>query len=175
MNLVELPAKDGDGALRAIIETPRGSTVKIKYEPGLGIFEFGRPLVLGVVYPFDWGFIPSTLAPDGDPLDVMVVHDASTYPGVVIPTKPIGVVRVSQRVSQRKKKSGRERNDRVIAVPAYEPRFEHVDDVGKRTKKELEEFFVSAVLLEDKAVRIEGWGGPEEARLLVRKAEKARR
>src|SRR5215469_3562453 len=93
-NLVHLPSYTKSAALRVVIETPGRSVVKIRYDPAEEVFEFSRPLVLGVVYPYDWGFIPSTLAPDGDPLDVMVYHDGTTYPGVVIACTVVGAVRL---------------------------------------------------------------------------------
>ena len=169
MNLEKLRLRDSDGDLQAVVETPRGSTTKLKYEPELETFVFSRPLVLGVAYPYDWGFFPSTVAADGDPLDVMVMHDATTHPGVVIPCQPIGVVRVSQKA----KKRGRERNDRVIAVPSYEPRFEDIADVGKRVQKELQAFFQSAVLLENKGVRSRAGAARKRARALIAAAERA--
>ena len=67
-DLARLSARDDAGALRVIVESPAGSRVKLKYEPDLGAFTVSRPLVLGVVYPFDWGFVPGTHGPDGDPL-----------------------------------------------------------------------------------------------------------
>jgi inorganic pyrophosphatase len=170
MTLIDLPTRDDEGTLRAVVETPRGSTVKIKYEPSLGTFAVSRPLVLGVSYPYDWGFFPSTRAPDGDPLDVMIVHDATTYPGVVIPCRSIGLVKVTQK---KKEGGGRERNDRVIAVPRREHRFGSGHKITERVKEELEQFFVSAVLMEDKKIRVEGWEGPHEAEAAIRKAQQA--
>jgi inorganic pyrophosphatase len=168
VNLDELPTRDDSGVPRAVIETPRGSMAKLKYEPSLGAFLFSRPLVLGVVYPYDWGFFPSTLAPDGDPLDVMVIHDAESYPGVVISCKLVGLVKVTQQGER-----GRVRNDRVIAVPSRAPRLGSAPRLARRFRDELEEFFVNAVFMENKKLRIEGWGGAEQARVALRKAEQA--
>ena len=70
-----------------------------------------KPLIAGLTYPYDWGFIPSTEADDGDPLDVLIIHEAATYPGLVLACKPIGVLEVEQ-VNMGKK----ERNDRLFVV-----------------------------------------------------------
>jgi inorganic pyrophosphatase len=150
-----------------VVESPRGSKLKRKFETDLGIFTVSRPLVLGVSYPFDWGFVPSTKAEDGDPLDAMVLLDAPTYPGVVVACEPIGVVRVEQK---KKTGRGRERNDRIIASPVQAPRFDGLRDgrkLPKRARDEIERFFLAAVTLEGKDVELLGWGTPREARALV--------
>ena len=127
-NLVTLPARDADGGLNGVVEVPRGARAKIKYEPDLDTFRFDRPLVLGAEYPYDWGFIPSTIAEDGDPLDAMVYHDIPTHPGVVIPSKAIGVVRLTQKIKGEKRK----RNDRIIVVPAQEKRWSDATTLERR-------------------------------------------
>src|ERR1700761_9213739 len=73
-----------DNLVRVVIETPKGAAAKFSYEPKADIFEFGRPLPAGIIYPYDWGFIPSTLGDDGDALDGLVVHHTVTAPGIVI-------------------------------------------------------------------------------------------
>lgn len=167
-NLASLSTRDAKGALRAVVETPRGLSVKLTYNEELEAFELSRPLALGIVYPYDWGFFPSTRAPDGDPLDVMMVHDAATYPGVVIACKPLGVVRLSQK----SKTGGRERNDRIIAVPRNAPRFDDACGLSPRVQKELQQFFVAAVFLAGKEVLVEGWDGAEQAEEVIVAAEK---
>lgn len=78
--LLKLPTWADDEHVFAVVETPRGSTCKLDFHSELGVFTFAKPLMAGLSYPFDWGFVPSTKAPDGDPLDVLIIHDARTIP-----------------------------------------------------------------------------------------------
>src|SRR5436189_4396972 len=98
-----LPARSKEGAFRVVVESPRDSKLKVKYDPELRAFTFSRPLIMGLRYPYDWGFIPGTAAPDGDPLDAMVFSDLPSFPGVVIECRALGVVRLKQN---RKSASG---------------------------------------------------------------------
>lgn len=162
-DLMRLPTRDGAGALHVVVETPAGSRVKLKYARELQAFTLSRPLVLGVVYPFDWGFVPSTKAADGDPVDVMIVADVATYPGVVIPCRPLAVLEVEQNA----KAGGRERNDRIVAQPVKAHRTAPLSD---RMREELEAFFLATATLEDKDLRLLGWGDGAAADALVRAA-----
>jgi inorganic pyrophosphatase len=112
-------------------------------------------------------FVPSTRADDGAPLDEMVLFDAPTWPGSVIPSTPIGVVRLTQREG---KKSERERNDRIIAVPATDPRYKNVRQLPKRVRQELEQFFITASEMSDKKVVVDGWEGPKAERRVIEDA-----
>jgi inorganic pyrophosphatase len=130
---------------------------------------------MGLRYPYDWGFIPGTAAPDGDPLDAMIFSDAPTFPGVVIECRALGVIRLKQN---RKLASGRERNDRLIAVPVKMPRFEdfrNPSDLPLRWRQELEEFFLAATRFERKDAKILGWSSAAAGERLVERSIAARR
>src|SRR5690348_8730649 len=134
--IAQLAAYDSGGALRAVIESPRGSAVKLKYDPELGVMTYGRPLPLGLQFPCEWGFVPGTRAEDGDPLDVLVLTDAPTFPGTVIVCRPIGVIEVEQD----DRRGGRQRSDRVVAVALADKRAEPLQryaDVSARVRAEL--------------------------------------
>jgi inorganic pyrophosphatase len=170
-NLLHLPPRNAAGAFHVVVESPRGSAAKLKYDPQLEAFTFSRPLVAGLTYPFEWGFVPGTLAPDGDPLDAAVLLDVPTnpglWPGVVLPCRALGVVKLTQR---RKNQPGREHNDRVIAVPVKAPRageLEDADHLPARVRQEIEQFFLQVTLFEGKEVQIEGWEGPKAAEALI--------
>ena len=108
-----------------------------------------------------WGFIPSSRAEDGDPLDVLIIHDAGTYPGLLLRCKPIGILEVLQTSKGRE-----ERNDRIFAVPDRSPFEGDLQDVRrlpKRAIEELEKFFVATDALEDKKLKFLGWRGPTRA------------
>jgi len=167
MNLEKLPTRDDDGAFYVVVESPRGSPVKLKYQADLDAFTVSRPLMLGLTYPFDWGFVPSTRVDDGDPLDAMVLWDVPTAPGVVVPCRAVAVVRVEQDA---KNKGRRERNDRVLAVPIASARGAEIhgpEDIGERVRKELERFFVAATGFSGKSPKVLGWGDASEAEALV--------
>lgn len=166
--LDRLPHRDSEERIHVVIETPRGSGVKLRYDPELKTFVFHKPLPRGVAYPFDWGFVPSTRAPDGDPLDAMVLFDGATFPGVVIPARPIGVVRIVQRSKNGKS----EENDRVITVPADNDQYQHADDIAKQLKIDLERFFVLVGKLSHAEVEVTGWDGPKKALQCIEAAAK---
>ena len=173
--LLTLPAFDDRGAIHVVVESPRGSSSKFKYDPALGAMTLSRPLTHGVVYPHDWGFVPSTRMADGDPLDAMIVWDGISYPGVVLTCRAIGVLQVEQT---NKESGARERNDRLAVLPVDAPRWgdvKSVADLGERTRSELEQFFRTAVAFEGKQLEILGWTGPSAAMNLVRSAVKTGR
>ena len=172
-NLHKLPAWNPEGKLVCVVESPRGARAKFKYDPELKVFTLNRALILGIAYPYDWGFIPSTMAEDGDPLDVMIFHDVPTFPGVVMACEPIGALLVTQKKSDGSQE--RQPNHRIFAVPAGSERDQHWEDareLPKRVRKELEKFFVAAGALANKDLEIVDWVGPEEAGDLGKEAQK---
>jgi inorganic pyrophosphatase len=169
MNLAMVPAFANDNIFHVVIEAPRGSRLKLKYEPKWEAISVSRPLPLGVTFPFDWGFVPSTQSADGDPLDAMLLWDVSSYPGVVVRCRAIGVLQVEQNRSN-DHPLRRIRNDRIMAIP-IEARREHdiedLVDLPARLRQELEQFALAATALEGKDVRIVGWGDAAAALALV--------
>jgi len=166
-NLAKLPTWSDKTHIHAVIETPRGSRCKMDFDPKLRAFTLAKPLMAGLSYPYDWGFIPSTKAEDGDPLDVLVIHEAATYPGLVLCCKPIGVLEVLQT-----RKNGKERNDRVFAVPDRSPFEGDLQDVRRlpaRAVEELEKFFEATDALEDKKLEFLGWHGPARAIKMIKR------
>ena len=165
MQLDHLPATI-EGGFHVVVESPRGSMVKLEYEPGLQAIVAKRPLPLGFVYPYDWGFVPSTKAPDGDPVDVLVTWDVPSFPGIVLRCRALGVLRLEQDAKQ----GGRERNDRLLAVPLEHHRGDELRDVRDlpaRVRDEIAHFFTSSVFFEPKNPRILGWDGPDGAKALL--------
>ena len=165
--MVTLPARDPDGWLNVVVETPRGSTAKFKYDERAGVMRLSRPLPSGLCYPYDWGFIPSTRAADGDALDAMIIWDGVSYPGIVVAARCVAVLRVEQKDPE---SGGRLRNDRVLTAPV---KTRHGDDgeLDSRLRAQLEQFFTAAVAFEGKDIRLLGWGDAAEADALVRAAE----
>jgi inorganic pyrophosphatase len=149
-------------AFHVVVESPRGAVVKLKYSPELGAMSISRPLVLGIAYPCDWGFVPSTEGPDGDPIDSAIWWDVTTYPGVVIPCHALAVVRVEQN---RGDGAGRIRNDRILAMPVAARR---EASLTARVRQEIEQFFVAVTALEGKEPRILGWDDGDAALGLIR-------
>jgi inorganic pyrophosphatase len=167
MDLIALAPYDDEGALRVVVEAPKGSTVKIAYEPDLQTFSVSRGLPLGIAYPYDWGFIPGTRAADGDPVDALVLHAASTYPGIVLPCRTLGMVEVRQDGEDGKRQS----NNRVIALPIWNDRLgdlEKAKDLPKRIRAELEQFFLSVTFFTAKNACIRGWIGKTQTEAFIR-------
>jgi inorganic pyrophosphatase len=171
--LDRLPSFDRDGNLQVIIETPKGSRNKFKYEPTVGLFALSGVLPLGASFPFDFGFVPHTSAPDGDPLDVLVLMDEPAFVGCLLPTRLIGVIEAEQT-----EHGESTRNDRLIGVagPSREHRdVQCLDDLQPNVLAEVEHFFVSYNAAKGKEFVIRARHGPERARQLVLDAQRAAR
>lgn len=126
--------------LHAIIETPKGSRNKYKYNEKYGIFTLHKVLPLGTVFPFDFGYIPSTLGGDGDPLDVLVLVDQETFTGCLIPSRLIGVIEAEQTQNDKTV-----RNSRFVAVAAAShdhSNIHSIDQLDETMMKQIEHFFI---------------------------------
>ena len=162
---------DDDEILKVIIETPKGSRNKYAFDPDEKAFTLKKVLPAGMTFPYDFGFVPSTEAEDGDPIDVLVLMDEPAYPGCLVRVRLIGVIEGEQGNGKKT-----ERNDRIVAVEIANHQWEHIDhveDLGKQFVKELEEFFVNYHDLTGKEYRILGVKGPGGARKCVEHAMKA--
>jgi inorganic pyrophosphatase len=105
------PIDRQDGILQVVIETPKGSRNKFAFDPVQHIFALRKVLPAGMTFPYDFGFLPKTIAPDGDPFDVLLLMDEPAYPGVVVRSRLIGVIEGEQLEGKKKN-----RNDRLLAV-----------------------------------------------------------
>ena len=138
--------------MEVIVETPKGSTVKYKFVEKSNNFKLLKALPTGMVFPFDFGFIPGTKGEDGDPLDVLLVSEFSTFPGCVIDCRIVGCV-----VAEQRKEDRMIRNDRFIGIPTQSRVYEGIitiTDIPPRIIKEIEQFFVNYLGLEGKRLNI---------------------
>lgn len=162
---------DDDKTIQVIIETPKGSRNKYAFNQEARIFELRKVLPAGMSFPYDFGFLPSTLGGDGDPLDVLVLMDEPAFPGCLLKCRTIGIIEGRQ---SGKKKT--ERNDRIVAIEQDNHSYasiKQVDDLGKEFARELEDFFVNYHELIGKKYQILGLRGPGAARRCIRKGMKA--
>lgn len=165
--------KDAEpGVVYAVIETPKGSRHKLDFDPALGVFRLNKVMPAGQSFPFDFGFVPGTLGGDGDPLDVLVLMDDPTWPGVVVEVRLLGVLEAEQT-----ERDGRtERNDRLVAaatVTRHHAGLRTLADVSAVTLDEVEEFFRSYNALAGKQVRFLGRGDAERARAALEAGRRA--
>ncbi len=167
-NLYHLPVGDrAPDIVQAVIEVPMNSSNKYEYDPDQGVFRLDRVLYSPLHYPGDYGFIPSTLAEDGDPIDVIVLMNAPTFPGVVLQVRPLGYLEMSDE------KGG---DQKLIAVPADDPRYDgnrHLDSVSRHRLREIEHFFNIYKELEGKETKVDGWRGEREMHRLILKGIEA--
>ena len=162
---------DDDEIIKVIIETPKGSRNKYAFDPAEKAFTLKKVLPAGMAFPYDFGFVPSTEAEDGDPIDVLVLMDEPAFAGCLVKCRTIGVIEGEQGNGKKL-----ERNDRLVAVDIENHQWEHIrriDDLGEQFVKEIEEFFVNYHELSGKEYRILGVKGPGAARKCIDGAIKA--
>ncbi len=161
------PDKDRD-VVRVIVETPKGSQNKYKFDEQLGIFKLSSVLPVGAVFPFDFGYIPDTKAEDGDPIDVLLLADAPAFPGCLIESRLIGVIEAEQT-----EEGKTARNDRLIAV-AIESRTHNdlrsIEDLSDALRSQIEHFFASYSREQGKTFKVIGQKGARVAQTLLENA-----
>ena len=167
MDLSRIPAQPKPDLVNVLIEIPAGSKNKYEFDKGMNAFALDRVLYASVHYPYDYGFIPNTLADDGDPLDGMVLMDQPTFPGCVIAARPIGLLEMID---------GGDRDEKILCVPADDPRYTEVNslkDVAPHRLDEIAEFFRTYKNLEKKETEILGWQDVDKVNSLVEQCIKA--
>ena len=165
-NYLSLPIGEGAPAeVNAVIEIPRGQTNKYEYDKELHVFRLDRNLYSPVHYPGDYGFIPSTLSDDGDPLDVLVLVDAPSFTGCVMTVRPIGFLEMVDQGQG---------DEKVLAVGTNNPIYKEVHDYADlypHLLREIEHFYTIYKELEAKTTRIKGWHDAGRARKIVSESQ----
>jgi inorganic pyrophosphatase len=165
-----MPGRDGKipqafdsdtGLLNVVVEAPRGSRNKFKFDPELGLFKLDKILPAGAVFPHDFGFVPSTLGEDGDPLDLMIIGGEGTFTGCLVSVRLLGVIEAEQT-----EKGETLRNDRLIGAPVtknHRPEWRTIGEVPDPVLSEIEHFFVSYNRAEKREFAPLGRRGPKVA------------
>jgi inorganic pyrophosphatase len=169
MRLDRIQATDDDGLCRVVIETPQGGRHKLTYEPDTDTIAISATLPAGMVFPFDFGFIPRTRAQDGDPLDVLLLMDSPGYPGVVVSARILGVLEADQT----DKDGTSVRNDRVIALAkgsTSRGAVRSIKDLDQTLIEQITAFFVQYNALRGRTFTVRAVGGPRRAETIIRGA-----
>jgi inorganic pyrophosphatase len=151
MNILHDIAPGTSEKMNVIIEIPRGSMNKYEIDKETGLIALDRVLHTAQSYPFDYGFVPQTLWDDGDALDVIVLTTQPLAPGILVRARPVGILPMVD---------GGESDEKILAVPADDPRFadiQDISDVNKHTLKEISHFFVTYKQLQNKEVTVKDW------------------
>jgi inorganic pyrophosphatase len=165
------PIDFDDDTLQVIIETPKGSRNKYAFDSKQKIFALKKVLPAGMAFPYDFGFLPHTLAPDGDPIDVLLLMDEPAFPGCVIKARLIGVIE-GEQVEDKKTT----RNDRLVAIAEANHMYANIKklkDLPPKALRELQDFFVNYHRLEGKEYKLLGCKGKRTAMALITKARRA--
>jgi len=159
------PGPNPPEEIYVFVEIPEGSQNKFEFDEELKVFRLDRALHSPLHYPADYGHIPSTICEDGDPIDVLVLVTEPTFPGCLIKARPIGVLEMEDEKGL---------DDKILAVPVNDPRFDHVKDIkdiSQHILKEINHFFEMYKALEpNKWVRMIGWLGSKKAKEKISEA-----
>jgi|RhiMetdeSRZDD1v2_1073273.scaffolds.fasta_scaffold47421_3 inorganic pyrophosphatase len=161
-------AKNRPSTFDVIIETPKGSRNKFKYDPDTRMFRLSKVLPEGMVFPYDFGFVPSTVGDDGDPIDILVLGDEPTFPGCLLKCRLIGVIEADQEEKRKRK-----RNDRLVAVAEQSLLYSditHLGGLNSKVLEQVEDFFVNYQKVRNVRVTILGRQGPGRALEILRGA-----
>ncbi|MCC3154361.1 inorganic diphosphatase [Hymenobacter sp. BT770] len=170
--LHQLPARvpHSHQRVHVVVETPKGGRNKVAFDPELQAFKLKGVLPEGHSFPYDFGFVPSTRAEDGDPLDVLLLLDAPTFPGCVVEARLIGALEIEQE-----EKDGQTvRNDRLLAVAANSREHKSIHtiaDLSGEMLHEIEHFFVSYNQVKGQTLKVLRRVGPERAHALLEHAQ----
>jgi inorganic pyrophosphatase len=161
---------NGDQKVQVVIETPKGSRNKYAFDPDQRVFILKKVLPEGMVFPHDFGFIPSTEAEDGDPIDVLILMDQSAFPGCVVEARLVGIIE-GEQIEDGKT----ERNDRLLAVA--ESSHTHSDvksikDLNDSLLKEIEKFFINYHSNDGAEFKVLGCKGPDVAHKCLKKTQR---
>lgn len=166
-----IPIDKHDGILQVIIETPKGSRNKFSFDEKQKIFVLKKVLPAGMAFPHDFGFLPQTLAPDGDPIDVLLLMDEPAFPGIAVRSRVIGIIE-GEQVEGKKKI----RNDRLVAIAEANHMYANIrklKDLPGLFLRELEDFFVNFHRLEGKTYKLLGVKDRAAALRMIEKARRA--
>ena len=157
--------KDDDSTVHVVIETPKGCQNKYKFDPALRSFRLNRVLPSGMAFPYDFGFVPSSQADDGDPADVLLLMDYPVFPGCVVESRIIGVIEGEQEAEGKK-----ERNDRLVAVAKHSHAhsdLKDISDLNPKLLKQVGDFFINYHKQSGEKFKVLGVKGPKEAERLL--------
>jgi inorganic pyrophosphatase len=158
--------KDVPEVINVIVECPKGTKNKYEIDKETGLIKLDRAMKTSQDYPFDYGFVPQTLWEDNDALDVILLTTNPLAPSILVEARPIGLMKMID---------GGEGDDKVIAVPKSDPRWDHIKDlkdVNPYTLKEMRHFYETYKTIENKTVEINGFKGRKDAIAAVKKGLK---
>jgi len=158
-------AKKEQLSVSVMIEIPKGSRNKYEYDKEKRVLRFDRMLFSAVHYPSDYGFIPDTLAQDGDPLDALVLVWEPTFPGCLIEARPVGLFKMWDEKGP---------DEKILCIPVSDPLWNYIEslaDVPPHLLKEIAHFFAIYKDLEEKKTGVEGWEDRDAAVKVIRESE----
>ncbi|MEX0917246.1 MAG: inorganic diphosphatase [Candidatus Paceibacterota bacterium] len=167
MNLLHEVDPGESDAMNVIVEIPKGSKNKYEIDKETGLIALDRAAHTAQDFPFDYGFVPQTLWDDGDALDVIILTTFPLFPGILVRARPVGLMKMIDDGDS---------DDKIIAVPVDDPRWDEVEDlenINKHTLKEMEHFYSTYKKLQNKDVEVKGFEGKEKAKEAFKKARES--